>query len=439
MTTPPEFLRSDLVNQCYDTATKAIPWMLSWQGKDGGLSPYPPEFERSPYVRDSGVLGTSDCILSLTRAFASSPTILDSYWKFLECTRIASKRIKEREPQTLVRCLQDAVNFLVNSQLPDGGHPPLGDIYGVRDISFTEATADAILALFSSLRCLQNIFSERSREKEYEVKNSIQNGITWLLFSGIHAEVGGRKYTWWNTGIDFPKNEVRFFPSILASISLNLYIERSKELSFDDQERISFDTLSDYLRGVVDLYCYLLREKKFLPFKLSASDIPEMKYERISFTCTSMAISFLLSTIHNNTSIDVSSRDNEIIEICGGAIDYLKDRRKEWEETDDDEIQLYPLRYKDRSVTGSYLATYLRRPSILACELDFLPYYRDSNQETIFKKGLVEEVELLIGDSNPGGFLCEKRSGEKTAAMSATAIATMLLRRLIELSGRAYA
>jgi len=403
-----------IIKEATRVLRESILWLFQNQRVEGGFSPYPTTIE------PSGTLATADAITAITLKVGTN---LQSLSGFLHQQQVVDALGSRK---TLYERLVDAIAYLANvhnALYPDGGFPPVGDIFYLREASFADATADAILALLSSWEFLRatarpapvpedfnalkdaNALIETIEKRViaavewiYEHRKEHKQGIYWTT-SGYHIDTPGR-----------------VFPTWLCCLALDVYLIRVNS-GFPTSGKLSLEELVRIRDGSVKWLLHMISNEGFLPFSTAAP-------EEASFTNTSAVLRMLCAMSEHPTLINQRKLIQDKMEIAASWIAQNLDAARG---TESDDIDLNPVRPYAPWIITRYQATYAKlQPALWA----FMVYYgEEALKNKAFQKG-VEDLLLEIRD-NP--FYClEERMGKVQPATSATATAIMFLRDLLE-------
>jgi hypothetical protein len=414
-----------------------IKWVFSKQNLDGGLPPYPPEEnekDHKPIVLESGTIASSDFLGVILRPFASKngkKFLITDYTRSWDKAKVESEEnhktisIKER--------IVGLTDFLLNVQLSDGGFPPLGDVRWISDVSFTDATAAAVIALISIKRFIGHIYPRtEQKSKDLLISTAIGKGVTWLFEA--------RKYSpdlnmWiWPTSKagDSSEDKTRAFPIILSAIALNLFSDPYIYPSLRDAAKtINMNEIMESLSIIADYIHNKLKDQRWIGLKIHATSL-----EDLSFVNTSLAINFLVD--YSKTK---RMNSNEQIKLYENCFKWLTNKWLEIKRHDSfrydidiDRIDLTPLGFE--RLPPFYDATYARRPSLLFCALTLLEILEGVSRQRI-EKFLKSELTTLMEILRSHPYYYEFR-GKFTPAISATASIVAFLRKLLEINGYTY-
>jgi hypothetical protein len=412
-------------------------WVFSWQNEDGGFPPYPssPEIPDAPVYFESGMLATSDFLIALLRIYpVNEKRLLPEYYvRSWKNAIIKGKSVRQR--------MADAATFLIKNQLNNGSFPPAGDVFGIRDVGFTDATADAALALLTIHRSLSELFPEKEERKILEsvIEKSVHKAVHWLCTTRNKTKI-------WNSGEEFHKDKARFFPTLLAAIVLDLYADLVDRTLLIEQQPIAKSDLKGILEEVISLIIHEIEKGGYLPFAYSLENGEKQdSIESVVNTC--LAISFL-SRIIAETGKGLGLTVEVLKSACKKAVDYIKRSREEneriliggkeerirkWEATDKDHINLEPILDEHWEIQPFYQATYARITSILSAFWDWIGATETESEKTELLKIINEELSRIHkGFEETGLFYLKEDRGEWVPATSATSMLIADLRRLLD-------
>lgn len=354
-----------------------IRWLEKVQIKEdpfhrGGFPPYPEIF------KSAGTLTTADVITSLQRA------------------GIDKKQLTN-----------EGIDFLLRAQIKDnkkyhsqnGGFPPMGDFEFIRNIAFTDSTADAVLALLST-------YPQRQRT----ITESIESGISWLLncFKKFKEERNALPtYIIEEKDLIGPR---RYFPTMLTGISFLTYVDYCRV------RRGVRKKINDNVETLVANTYRMLSEKGYAPFN-AENDKP-------SITNTILAIEFMRIYLKNKKNKDeayeksLKNAYQWLLKETDNIVNNIK--TKKYEEISDNFTEFDEVHINIPGITeGIYPATYFT----LAPMVKLLIEYPSNNLD--YKKllpVLTTQLGNLADFYNTYAFYWEFR-GRKEPATSATALA----------------
>jgi hypothetical protein len=369
----------------------------------GGISPYPEARKMA------GVLATADTLTAIFRIIDLN--LFNSKTESILKMEVNGKTVAERTKM--------AIDFLLKSQILEkgekiydsqiGGFPPKGDIYGIKTISFSDATSIAILSLLQAYKNVDKLYINKNNIKNYRnlIQNSIELAVNWLLKNFTHELIPTYNVPEENKSC----YDKRSFPLVLMGMAFSIL--KSYGLVISDKNKIeeTLETIKNNIRGT-------LENQKCIPFKFSGGSL-------CSFVSTSLGLQLLKweENYYNEYIIDFLNIE-------------AKKWYKEWQTqksyrsfTDFDEI--------NTSLIIEYLpvynATYFRLPPIILLQVGYV------NKSESIKERIKERIGELLsiaGEDEDKGFcyFYEDRGGAEKAT-SATASAIMALAEYLSCKG----
>jgi len=382
----------------YKKAAKEI-WtlLINSQNEDGGFPPYP------GFITISGTIATTDFVSLLFRP----PDIKG----IIKNSKVAD------------RVCEKAKVFILRKQWLDGGFVPDGDVYGIKEVSFVESTANSIVALLTYLR------QKTNSEDQYIIKLSIIYGIKYLL------EKRDEKREMWPT-YETAKREdsnFRFFPFILALRSLVLFVDLYKELNFSKFVDKNF---INNIIGVIKSGTWKiekeLSDKKVLPFSLSSP-------EKHSLVNTISAIEVLLSIVKSK-EININPID-KIKKSIQDEISFILENAQLPEDHMDDDVILLNIPGYPSQYTATYRAD-MAISYVFSNILKDLKYIYEEenlrNQKLVEIKNYVENVlneEIKKMEENSQYWVEERRVGRFVPATSSTCLLLATIKNYMSWEG----
>jgi hypothetical protein len=360
----------------------AVQWLISQQNnEDEGFSPYP------EYALPSGTIATADVVALLLRY----PDV------FAKLAAVSGLGEKLRES------IDKAVGFLVSIQRPDGGFPPRGDVFNIDRVSFTDSTADVVLALLCYTRFLSHTSTQNAKSEE--IKLSFLRGIRYLLDNRIVEEFG----VVWTSYKNSTEKEYRTFPAILVLNCLQLFRDLSEKLGISEDSKV-VDEVNDTVGRGTKLIHSLIMSQGFI-----LSHIPNGN--KISFASSVCAIDFLLA-LRKSDRFPYKFSKSEINSAIETALCKLLTFAKGISDSlmDDDEIRIDIPSYPPQ-----YTATYRRDVNLLNLLIKILC---EREVDEIHLQKVHERAQPLLHElaQLKVPWIVEKKGIKFTPAVSATVL-----------------
>jgi hypothetical protein len=418
----------DKLARARQLARDALLGMLRAQRADGGFSPYP------SVIEPLGTLGTADALLALVNEHLEyTPLYVEflntevvGYWK-------QSRSVRERILAAIDLLIDIRSVRFEDGQIPHehGGYPPIGDVFYLREACFTDATADAILALLAAWSFLRAeaphsadpARSQNEKVRPQRIQSRVKEAIEYLAKEARGEGTVGQhsKVCWTNSEYhsDLPGH---VFCTWLAVLALDVYLGRVQESKFPLPDRIETVELERLRDGGIVWLAEIFAGQAFehMPFNAGSKD-------RVSVTNTAATLRIL----KKSPSLVESTLKMEPDDFARKGKEWLDERIKEASATETDEIDLEPIQRHAPWILTRYEATYATRQAVLRAYLDF--FGKDVKSEAAFAAAL---DGLLAELSENNGYCLEERIGIPQPATSATATAVMFLKALLAAFGK---
>jgi hypothetical protein len=366
-----------------ETIESSMQYVMLSQNIDGGFSPYPDS------RRTSGVLATADVLTAILRALSRDSELED---KMLN--------------RNIAKTIMAAVTFLVNSRIEDGGFPPKGDVYVIEDVSFSDATADALLAL---VNVQQTIYQGSTRlavacrevgdVDEEEISKRIADATKWLT-KYLDQKLLLPSFVLAHTGPG--PHDRRVFPNVLAGMAFSILKNRSFEFMEPYRKEISRCTgqlLEEFEKTINDL--------QYAPFRLGKSE------------CSFVNTCFVLQLLKWETDCKKEEIVNRFDRDAESWYANWEKTKSYQDYTDLDNIDTSPI----SSRLPFYRASYFRLPPLLSVEVE----YKHNN--ACIERRVSELLSLRGGER--GSYYYYEHRGNAERALSATASAIIALAEVL--------
>ena len=377
-------------NKYYKVGNEVWQWLIFHQDKTGGFPPYP------GYIDEPGTIATADFLSLLFRP----PNIVKGL-------------LKENDEMKVFEKASAAKDFILNSQLSSGSFAPYGDIYGIKDVGFSEATATSIVSLLTYLRAFNNFISENDKKN---IENAVRRGIRYLV-----KTMDKESYMWptYKGSPDQKNKDYRYFPTVNILTAFNLYVDVFPENSASEKNSIKDVIISIVNEAILPK----LKENQYLPFSLLSNSFS-------SLVNTIIAVDNIFSIlIKTNTNMDENQKKSWK-DILGKTFKFILESLKQskHEVMDEDIIMLdfpdippkYTATYR-RDLTAAYVFS-----SMLLNEgkRGFLEKTIEKNLSQDIEKYIKEVIEKEIKrmQTSKKWWIEEKRVGEWVPATSATCL-----------------